>query len=57
MDRLEVESRKVFQALQYMEDAVNKKILQLLPGAATIVLETIMEVDQLLSTYFTNQDR
>ena len=57
VDRLEHESRKVFQALRYMEDAVNKRILQLLPGAATIVLETIMEVNQLLSNYFTNQDR
>lgn len=57
MEKLDVASKKVFQALRYMEDAVNKHILQLLPGTTTVVLETIMEVVQLLSNYFINQER
>ena len=56
-DRLEQESKKVFQALSYLQDVVDKNILQMLPGSATIVMETIMEVHQLLGKYFINEER
>ena len=57
IEKLEQQSRKVYQTLGYMKDAVRKNIHQLLPGSATIVLETSMEVHQLLSNYFINQER
>lgn len=57
VDRIDAESKKVFRSLRYIQDVVDKNILQLLPGSATVVLETVMEVYQLLSTYFINQER
>lgn len=55
-DRLEAESRKVFQALGYLQDVIQKNTLQMLSGSATIVLETIMEFSQLCDNYFVNEE-
>ncbi|XP_074654092.1 uncharacterized protein LOC141908130 [Tubulanus polymorphus] len=56
VDKLHRESKKVFQALEYTQDVVDKNILQMLPGTATVVLECIMEVVQLLSIYLVTND-
>ncbi|KAI0209274.1 Rap guanine nucleotide exchange factor 1 [Lamellibrachia satsuma] len=56
VERLDQKSHKVFQSLHYVQDAVDKGILELLPGSITIVLETVMELNQLLGNYFIDQD-
>ncbi len=57
IEKIELESKKIFQALAYIKDVVDKKILQMLPGSASIVLETILEIHQLLNNYFIDQER
>ena len=57
VERLQQKSHKVFQSLHYVQDAVDKGILELLPGSITVVLETVMELNQLLGNYFIDQDR
>ncbi len=57
IEKLEHESKKVFHALRYVQDVVDKNMLQMLPGSATIALETVMEVNQLLNNYFIDQER
>ncbi|XP_064650315.1 guanine nucleotide-releasing factor 2-like isoform X3 [Lineus longissimus] len=56
VDRLKQDSMKVFNALKYTQDVVDKNILQQLPGSATIVLETIMDITtRLLNSYFSQE--
>ena len=57
VEKLHLESKKVFQALGYLQGVVDKGILEMLPGSSTIVLETVMELSQLLGNYFVDQDR
>ena len=57
VDQLKQDSKKVLQALKYTQDVVDKNILQQLPGSATIVLETIMEVTTNLLGRYLDQDR
>ena len=57
VERLQQKSHKVFQSLHYVQDAVDKGILELLPGSITVVLETVMELNQLLGNYFIDQER
>ncbi len=57
IEKIELESKKIFQALHYIKDVVDKNILQMLPGSASIVLENILEIHQLLNNYFIDQER
>ncbi len=56
-EKLDLESKKVFKALKYLRDVVDKEILQQLAGSATIVLETVMETNQLITSFLINQER
>ncbi|XP_064617098.1 rap guanine nucleotide exchange factor 1-like isoform X2 [Liolophura sinensis] len=56
IDKLKDEVANVHRSLGYIKEVVDKEKLQILPGSATIVLDTVMEVFTLLSNYFMNQE-
>ena len=45
------------QALKWFQDVVDKRTLQMLPGCATVVLETVMEMHQILANYCISNTR
>ena len=57
IEKLENQGKRVLQDLGYIEDVVKKKILQLLPGSTTVVLETFMEFLQTINSYISQNDR
>ena len=57
VDRLGAQTAKVNQALCYAKDVVDKKMLVMLPGVATVVLETVQELLQTLHWYYDTTDR
>jgi len=52
-----METKKVFQALRYIQDVVDKGILEQLHGSITIVLDQITEFMGLIQKCFPNQER
>jgi hypothetical protein len=56
-DRLDLESKKVFQALGFVKDVIQKDTLIMLSGSATILLETVMDFTNLLNNYVKGDDR
>lgn len=57
MDQLFLCKKDVLYALKYFQDVIEKNMLQLLPGSATIVLETVIAVFNVLSNTLTNDER
>ena len=50
-------SKEVKKSLGYLQDVLDKNILALLAGSVTVVLETVMELSQLISNYTQITDR
>ena len=57
IEKITEESKKVYRAIEYLRGVVDKSILQMLPGSADVVLETVMEVHQLLGSYIIAQEK
>ncbi|XP_076090486.1 rap guanine nucleotide exchange factor 1-like isoform X1 [Mytilus galloprovincialis] len=56
VDKLQEEVNKVYRSLNYIKAVVDNEKLQVIPTTATVVLETVMDVFNLLSHFFMTKD-
>lgn len=56
VDKLQEEVNKVYRSLNYIKAVVDNEKLQVIPTTATVVLETVMDVFNLLSHFFLTKD-
>jgi len=56
-DKLQEEVDKVYRSLKYIKAVVDHEKLQVIPNTATVVLETVMDVFNLLNKFSMTQDR
>lgn len=41
----------MLQSINYVDDVINKEILEMLSGSISIILEILIDVDSILSNY------
>ncbi|KAK3087482.1 hypothetical protein FSP39_006537 [Pinctada imbricata] len=56
VDKLQEEVNKVYRSLNFIKAVVDHEKLQVIPGTATVVLESVMDVFTMHSNFFLAQD-